>query len=167
MAAYDSYNAQSEWTTSETRTVDNNTAPTITCDQVSGSDLGTKTSGFTVNYSVDDDDGDAVTVTESMDGAQKRSFQATLEQQNQFQVTGTYFQQLLNGPHTMKMKAQDPGGKFAEHTLTFTKSVTSCSITMQEPMEADAPITIMVMSVAGDIPADAGVPGHGDQQRQG
>ena len=155
VAAYDSYNAQSAWTTSETRTVDNNTAPTITCDQGSGTDLGEKSSGFSISYTVNDADKDTVTVTESMDAATKRTFQPTLGQANQFQVTGTYFQQLLNGKHTMKMKAQDTGGKSAEHILTFTKSVTSCSITMEQPMEADAKITIMVMSVAGDIPADA------------
>ena len=155
VAAYDSYNAQSAWTTSETRTVDNNTAPVITCDTPSGSDLGTKTSGFSISYQVDDADGDAVTVTEKMDTTTKRTFEATLEATNQFQVTGTYFQQLLNGQHTMKMVAQDAGGKNSEYSLTFTKSVTACSITMTEPMEADAQITIMAMSVTGDIPADA------------
>ena len=155
VAAYDSYNAQSAWTTSETRTVDNNTAPVITCDTPSGSDLGTKTSGFSISYQVDDADGDDVTVTEKMDSTTKRSYEATLEATNQFQVTGTYFQQLLNGQHTMKMVAQDAGGKSSEYSLTFTKSVTSCSITMTEPMEADAQITIMAMSVIGEIPADA------------
>ena len=155
VAAYDTYDAQSAWTTSETRTVDNNTAPVITCDTPSGSDLGTKSSGFTVNYSVDDADGDDVTVTEKMDSTTKRTFEATLEATNQFQVTGTYFQQILNGQHTMKMVAQDSGGKSTEYSLTFTKSVTSCSITMTEPMEADDQITIMAMSVTGDIPADA------------
>lgn len=155
VAAYDTYDAQSAWTTSETRTVDNNTAPVITCDTPSGSDLGTKSSGFTVNYSVDDADGDDVTVTEKMDSTTKRTFEATLEATNQFQVTGTYFQQLLNGQHTMKMVAQDSVGKSTEYSLTFTKSVTSCSITMTEPMEADDQITIMAMSVTGDIPADA------------
>ena len=155
VAAYDTYDAQSAWTTSETRTVDNNTAPVITCDTPSGSDLGTKSSGFSISYQVDDADGDAVTVTEKMDTTTKRTFEATLEATNQFQVTGTYFQQLLNGQHTMKMVAQDAGGKSSEYSLTFTKSVTSCSITMTEPMEADAQITIMAMSVTGDIPADA------------
>ena len=155
VAAYDTYDAQSAWTTSETRTVDNNTAPVITCDTPSGSDLGTKSSGFSISYQVDDADGDAVTVTEKMDTTTKRTFEATLEATNQFQVTGTYFQQLLNGQHTMKMVAQDAGGKSSEYSLTFTKSVTACSITMTEPMEADAKITIMAMSVTGDIPADA------------
>mgnify|MGYP002575253975 CR=1 FL=1 len=155
VAAYDTYDAQSAWTTSETRTVDNNTAPVITCDTPSGSDLGTKSSGFTVNYSVDDADGDDVTVTEKMDSTTKRTFEATLEATNQFQVTGTYFQQLLNGQHTMKMKATDAGGKSVEHTLLFTKSVTALSITLAEAMEADAQITIAALSVSGDIPADA------------
>lgn len=155
VAAYDSYDAQSAWTTSETRTVDNNTAPVITCDTPSGSDLGTKSSGFSISYQVDDADGDDVTVTEKMDSTTKRSYEATLEATNQFQVTGTYFQQLLNGQHTMKMVAQDAGGKSSEYTLIFTKSVTSCSITMAEPMEADDQITIMAMSVIGSIPADA------------
>ena len=50
--AYDSYNAQSGYTTSTKRTVDNNTAPTITTS--SAANLGTKSSGFTISYSVDD-----------------------------------------------------------------------------------------------------------------
>ena len=44
--AYDSYNAQSGYTTSTKRTVDNNTAPTITTS--SAANLGTKSSGFTI-----------------------------------------------------------------------------------------------------------------------
>lgn len=52
--AYDSYNAQSGYTTSTKRTVDNNTAPTITTS--SAANLGTKSSGFAISYSVDDKD---------------------------------------------------------------------------------------------------------------
>ena len=60
--AYDGYNAQSGYTTSTKRTVDNNTAPTITTS--SAANLGTKSSGFTISYSVDDRDaGDTLTVT--------------------------------------------------------------------------------------------------------
>ena len=51
--AYDSYDAQSGYTTSTKRTVDNNTAPTITTS--SAANLGTKSSGFTISYSVDDE----------------------------------------------------------------------------------------------------------------
>lgn len=66
--AYDAGGLESAYATSPTRTVDNNTAPTITCDSPSGSDLGEKTEGFTVSYSVSDPDGDAITVTEALDG---------------------------------------------------------------------------------------------------
>lgn len=152
--AYDTYDAYSSYTTSPTRDVNNNTAPTITCSSPSGSDLGEKAAGFTVDYSVDDVDGDTVTVTETMDGATKRSFEATLEANNQFQVTGEYFMKLLNGEHTMKMIAND-GKVSTEHVLTFTKAVHSASITLSEPMEADAAITICALSVLGNIPADA------------
>ena len=61
--AYDSYNAQSGYTTSTKRTVDNNTTPTITTS--SAANLGTKSSGFTISYSVDDvDASDTLTVTD-------------------------------------------------------------------------------------------------------
>ena len=74
--AYDSYNAQSGYTTSTKRTVDNNTAPTITTS--SAANLGTKSSGFTISYSVDDEDAvDTLTVTEKLDGTTKRTYTAT------------------------------------------------------------------------------------------
>lgn len=151
--AYDQYNAESDNTVSPVRTVDNNTAPTIQSE--SSGDLGEKSSGFKVSYTVDDPDNDQVTVVEAVDDVQKRSFTAVLKQSNSFDVTSTYFQQILNGQHTMKVTATDAGGKKAELALTFTKSVHACSITLAQPMEADAKITIMAMSVAGFIPADA------------
>lgn len=152
--AYDDRNAYSGYITSETRTVNNNTPPAITCTYPSGSDLGEKSDGFSVEYSVRDDDGDAVTVKENVDGTQKRSFPAVQDQQNTFSVDGEDFMKLLNGKHTLAINATD-GKATTTHTLTFTKSVTSAFITLQEPMEADAPISICVLSVIGDVPADA------------
>lgn len=153
--AYDSYNAESGYQTSTVRTVDNNTAPTITCSNASGSNLGTKTSGFTISYSVDDvDAGDTLTVTEQLDGVTKRTFSATRKQSNSFAVTGDYFQKILNGSHTLKISVSD-GKETANHTLTFTKNVTSASITLSAPMEADDKITVCAITVTGSIPADA------------
>lgn len=152
--AYDAYTAYSSYTTSNTRTVNNNTAPTITCSYASGSDLGTKASGFTISYTVDDVDGDSVTVTEIMDSTTKRTFTATLGSANSFAVTGDYFMKLLNGSHTMKITAND-GKATTTYTLTFTKSVTSASITLESAMDADDQITICALSVIGSIPADA------------
>lgn len=153
--AYDSYNAQSAYTTSAERTVDNNTAPTITCGNASGSDLGTKASGFSVNYSVDDvDSADTVTVTEKLDGAVKRTFAATKKATNSFAVTGEYFQKITNGAHTLDIVATD-GKKTVTHSLTFTKLVTKAIIQPTSPMAADAEITICAINVSGNIPNDA------------
>lgn len=151
--AYDSYNAQSGYTTSTKRTVDNNTAPTITTS--SAASLGTKSSGFTVSYSVDDvDASDTLTVTEKLDGTTKRTYTATRKTTNSFAVTGEYFQKITNGSHTMTVTVTD-GKATVTKTFTFTKAVTAASITLAKPMEADAQITLCAITVGGLIPADA------------
>lgn len=151
--AYDSYNAQSGYTTSTKRTVDNNTAPTITTS--SAANLGTKSSGFTISYSVDDKDaGDTLIVTEKLDGTTKRTYTATRKTTNSFAVTGEYFQKITNGSHTMTVTVTD-GKATVTKTFTFTKAVTAASITLAKPMEADAQITLCAITVGGLIPADA------------
>ena len=151
--AYDSYNAQSGYTTSTKRTVDNNTAPTITTS--SAASLGTKSSGFTVSYSVDDEDAvDTLTVTEKLDGPTKRTYTATRKTTNNFAVTGEYFQKITNGSHTMTVTVTD-GKATVTKTFTFTKAVTAASITLAQPMEADAQITLCAITVGGLIPAGA------------
>lgn len=151
--AYDSYNAQSGYTTSAKRTVDNNTAPTITTS--SAASLGTKSSGFTISYSVDDvDSGDTLTVTEKLDGKTKRTYTPTRKATNSFAVTGEYFQKITNGSHTLTITVTD-GKATVTKTFTFTKAVTAASITLAQPMEADAQITLCAITVGGMIPADA------------
>lgn len=151
--AYDSYNAQSGYTTSTKRTVDNNTAPTITTS--SAANLGTKSSGFTISYSVDDEDAvDTLTVTEKVDSMTKRTYTATRKTTNSFAVTGEYFQKITNGSHTMTVTVTD-GKATVTKTFTFTKAVTAASITLAKPMEADAQITLCAITVGGLIPADA------------
>ena len=91
--------------------------------------------------------------TEAIDGAELRTFlldgvSAAMD------VTGDTFFKVLNGAHTLDITASD-GKAEAVHRLTFTKEVTSASITLAQPIEADDRITICVLSVAGSIPADA------------
>lgn len=152
--AYDPYTS-SGYTTSTERTVDNNSAPTITCSNASGSNLGTKSAGFSVTYSVNDaDTADSVTVTEKLDGVTKRTFAATKGANNSFAITGEYFQKVLNGSHTITIEASD-GKATTTHTLYFTKSVTKAVITLEEPMEADDKISVCAITVTGSIPSDA------------
>ena len=152
--AYDPYTS-SGYTTSTERTVDNNSAPTITCSNASGSNLGTKSAGFSVTYSVNDaDTADSVTVTEKLDGVAKRTFAATKGANNSFAITGEYFQKVLNGSHTITIEASD-GKATTTHTLYFTKSVTKAVITLETPMDADDKISICAITVTGSIPSDA------------
>ena len=151
--AYDSHSAYGSYATSAAMDVDNNTAPMITC-ALSG-DLGTKSEGFAIPYTVTDpDEGEVITVTESIDSAEQRTYTANSEEENHLDLTGEAFMKLLNGPHTVAISASD-GKTSVVHGLAFTKSVTAASVTLKEPLHVDAPLTICVLSVTGSIPVDA------------
>lgn len=152
--AYDSENAYSGYTAGDSRTVDNNTPPAIACALPSGSDLGVKDEGFAVAYSVSDEEGDAITVTETVDGMVLRAFAAVDGAAINFQLNGLTFVKVLNGKHTLTITASDDKASTV-HNLCFTKSVTAASVTLAQPMTADAPISVCVLSVTGSIPADA------------
>lgn len=152
--AYDPYTA-SGYTVSAERTVINNSAPTITCSYANGSDLGTKTTGFSLLYQVNDADAaDSVIVTEKVDDKIKSTFTATRGHNNGFAVAGDNFKKMLNGAHTLTIEATD-GKATTTHKLTFTKSVTKAVITLKTPMNADDEITVCAISVGKSIPADA------------
>jgi len=136
---------------SDDGTVSTNTPPEITCGTT---DLGTKSADFSVVYSVSDADGDSLTVTEKLDALTHRTFTAENGVENTFNVGGVAFQKLLNGPHTMSISVSD-GKEETSHALIFTKSVTEAGITLAEPMAADGPIELCVLSVTGEIPEDA------------
>ena len=151
--AYDSAGAESAYQTSATRTVVNNHAPVI-----SGTDsnLGTKTAAFTQSYSVTDkDSGQTLTVTEYIDGTQKRSYTATSGQTYSFNITAAEWVKLLNGSHTLKIVAADNYGGSATRTYTFTKNETEIELTLATPLTADDMVTKGIMSVVRQIPAGA------------
>lgn len=154
--AYDSYSAYSGYTTSPARTVNNNTAPTLAVSVPSGTNLGVKNEGFDITYTVEDADGDTVTVREYLDNVLQRSYTAVLGQSNAFQaVAAANYQRILNGPHTLAVSANDGKAESAPYTVSFTKKVTEASVTLSAPLEADDVITVMALNVAGSLPADA------------
>lgn len=141
---------------SDDGTVSVNTAPTITSTTANGSNLGTKTAGFNFQYTVNDVDGDTVTVKEYLDNVLKRSYTATLGQVNTFQaVTAANWQKILNGSHTLKVVANDGKADSAAYTVTFAKKVTKATVTLAAPLAADDDISVMVMNIVGSLPADA------------
>ena len=151
--AYDSFDAYSSYTTSPSRTIDNNTAPVIACD-LSG-DLGEKSEGFSIPYTVSDAEQQAVTVTEQVGDLVNRTYQVTLDQQNTFEVTGEYFQRILNGAQAVQIVATDSAGKSSTFELPFTKAVHKAVITLSEPLAVEEQITVAVLAITGKIPADA------------
>ena len=151
--AYDSFAAYSSYTASQTRQIDNNTAPVIACD-LSG-DLGEKSEGFSIQYTIKDAEKQEVTVVERVGDLVKRTYKPTLNQQNTFEVTGEYFQKILNGAQTVQIVATDSAGKSSTLSLTFTKKVHKAVITLSEPLAVEEQITVAVLAITGKIPADA------------
>lgn len=104
-----------------------NALPTITANK--SGDIGTLTDGFDVEYSVNDKDGDTVTVTETLDDKLIRSYAATLNKQETYSLRGNDWTSLANGSHTFKISATD-GKDTVEHTITFKRNNRAPVITM-------------------------------------
>ena len=151
--AYDSFAAYSSYTTSPSRTIDNNTAPVIECSQ--SGDLGEKSEGFSIQYTIKDAEKQEVTVIEKVGDLVKRTYKATLDSPNTFEITGEYFQKILNGAQTVQIVATDSAGKSSTLQLTFTKAVHRAVITLSEPLAVETQITVAVLAITGKIPADA------------
>lgn len=151
--AYDSAGAESAYTTSATRTVVNNHAPTISG---ADGDLGTETGAFNQSYTITDtDSGQTLTAVEKIDGVQKRSYTATSGQAYSFNVTAAEWVKLLNGSHSLTITATDDLGGTATRTYTFTKNETEIELTLTTPLAADDMVTKAIMSVTRQIPAGA------------
>lgn len=152
--AYDSYNAQSGYTTSAIRTVRYNVAPAI---NASSTNLGEKNAPFSFTYTVTDADGDTLTVTEKLDGKTTATHTSiasgtalTFEQAS----TADGFLRILNGSHTIQITASD-GKDSTSLNAAFTKNVTSASVTLETPLAVEGDITVAVLQISGSIPDDA------------
>ena len=152
--AYDTEGLESGYTTSAIRTVRYNVAPAINASSTS---LGGKNAPFSFAYTVTDADGDTLTVTEKLDGkttATRTGLASgtalTFEQAS----TADGFLRILNGSHTIKITAND-GKESTSLNATFTKSVTSASVTLTTPLAVDGDITVAILQVSGSIPNDA------------
>lgn len=150
--AYDAENAHSGYTTAPSRTIVNNLAPVISG---ADGDLGLKSGAFSQTYSVTDDDGDPITVTEKLDAATLRTYTATAGATNTLTIDADRFMRTLNGRRTVSATAKDNQGGATTRTWTFTKSVTSLSVALKTPLPADAAVTKCVLNVVREIPLGA------------
>lgn len=152
--AYDTEGLESGYTTSAIRTVRYNVAPAINASSTS---LGEKNAPFSFAYTVTDADGDTLTVTEKLDGkttATRTGIASGTALTFGQGSTAENFQRILNGSHTIKITAND-GKESTSLNATFTKSVTSASVTLTTPLAVDGDITVAILQVSGSIPNDS------------
>ena len=140
--AYDSYNAFSAYVTSETRSVNNNTAPAI-----SGQDaaLGLKTGSFSQAYTVSDAENNTVTVTEYVDNQVIRSYQAVLGEEATITISRENWLKLTNGNHQLRVTAYD-GVATTARIWTFSKKETVICFQLAAPMETEAAAVKILVS---------------------
>ena len=139
---------------SDDGTVSTNTAPAI---NASSTNLGKQNAPFNFAYTVTDADGDALTVTEKLDGKTTKTRTGvasgtalTFEQT----ASAAGFQKILNGNHTITVEVSD-GKETVSTSATFTKAVHAASVTLAEPLAVEGDITVAVLQVTGSIPDDA------------
>lgn len=134
-----------------------NSAPVITSPSgVSGANLGLRTGPFLLEYTATDPEGSDVYLTEKLDEKTTRTLDTPSGTAQQFQAVNDSltFLQLSNDAHTVAITASD-GLLSSQMTLSFTKAVTRATLTLVQPLPADAPIQVAAMVVAGEIPEDA------------
>ena len=120
-----------------------NSAPTI-----SGQDkaLGLKNGSFAENYTVSDVEGDNVVVTEFVDDAQIRSYQATLGQQETIELTREKWLSLTNGQHQLRIEAVDGNFATSVRVFSFSKKETAIKFELAAPEETDAAATKVLVT---------------------
>lgn len=106
----------------------------------------------TYNYTVTDQDGGTVSVTEALDGETLRTYTVTLGQQNTLTIPAATYLTTLNGTHTLTITATDSVGASTTRTETFTKNVTSCAFTQTDVFAADDMPTRCVVTIQGSFP---------------
>ena len=100
-----------------------NSAPLIS-DPVANTDLGNKTQGFSLPYTVSDpDSGDTVSITVKLNGTQIDS--KTAAGTYSVALTGTTWSGLSLAKHTVLITATDNHGAATTRTVTFTKTNTA------------------------------------------
>lgn len=139
---------------SDDGTVSTNTAPAI---NASSTNLGKQNAPFNFAYTVTDADGDALTVTEKLDGkttATRTGIASGTALTFGQTASAAGFQKILNGNHTITVEVSD-GKETVSTSATFTKAVHAASVTLAEPLAVEGDITVAVLQVTGSIPDDA------------
>ncbi|MFI3253531.1 MAG: DUF6273 domain-containing protein [Eubacteriales bacterium] len=148
VCAYDSTGETSDYLTGSLVSVINNTPP-----KISGSDenLGQFTTALTKTYTVTDDEGGVVAVSEKIDGVLLKSFSASLGGTNTISFSQADWAKVGNGNHVLTITATDSGGESVTRTYSFSKMETEIHLQYLTPYETERPAMMGILTVKKSI----------------
>lgn len=124
--------------------VKTNSAPFIT--YTGQADLGELTTKPSITYSVKDNEGDAITVTEKLNGEVINQFSATSNTNYTVGITDTFWLTCGSNTNTVEIIASDALGGSSSKTITFSRKITKLQIVMKNAIETDAKATKILVS---------------------
>lgn len=124
--------------------VKTNSAPLI--NYAGQTDLGQLTSKPTITYSVSDNEGDAITVTEKLNGEVIRQFTAISNTNYTITLTDEFWLTCGKNTNTIEISASDVNGGTSYKYITFTRQVNKVQITTKNPIETDVAATKIMVS---------------------
>lgn len=124
--------------------VKTNSAPLI---NYSGqSNLGSLTSKPSITYSVSDNEGDTITITEKLNGEVIRQFTATSNTNYTITLTDEFWLNCGKNTNTIEISASDVNGGTSYKYITFTRQVNKVQIVTKNPIETDVAATKIMVS---------------------
>ena len=124
--------------------VKTNSAPFIT--YTGQADLGELTTKPSITYNVKDNEGDAITVTEKLNGEVISQFSATSNTNYTVGITDTFWLTCGSNTNTVEIIASDALGGSSSKTITFSRKITKLQIVMKNAIETDAKATKILVS---------------------
>ena len=124
--------------------VKTNSAPFIA--YTGQADLGQLTTKPSITYTVRDNEGDAITVTEKLNGEVISQFSATSNTNYTVGITDTFWLTCGSNTNTVEIIASDALGGSSSKTITFSRKITKLQIVMKNAIETDAKATKILVS---------------------
>lgn len=129
-----------------------NTAPIISGND---EDLGQKTEPFSIDFSVSDNEGNAITVKTYLNNILKEEYQAENETINTLTISKEDWFKLPIGQHSIKIEATDEHGAIAIRNYTFERYDDKIQFTFKNPIETDIMATKILVTPSWYIPEGA------------
>ena len=126
-----------------------NSGPVITL--TGEEDLGELTSKPTVEYSVSDNEGDEVTITEFLNGNIIKTFTAVLGQKYSITLTDDFWIACNGKENTITISAEDSNKTTTYEYVTFSRKVDKIQFTTKYPIETSTAASKIMVTPQWDI----------------